>query len=386
MTIVKNFPRVALLAVCVAGFATFAIPQQTASNSPKSVTPKTALLILSKHDHTLAIVDPADLRVVARIPVGDDPHEVIASSDGHTAYVSNYGFGQFHTLAVIDLIGQEAEPQIDLGALRGPHGLTFVQGKVWFTAEAAKAIGSYDPGSGKINWIMGTGQNRTHMIYVFPDAEKILTTNLSSATFTILEHTEGQAGGPPPGPPTSGVGPQGTGAPGWQGAGVPPPGMRGPGGPPPGPPSGDWNETVIPLGRGSEGFDVSPDGKQAWVANAWDGTVSVIDIEAKKVTATLQANARGANRLKFTPDGAKALISAGAELVVFDVATRKELKRIHIGRAGGGGVLVQPDGQRAYVAFAGDGFVSVIDLKTLEVIAKIDAGANPDGLAWAVQQ
>ena len=89
--------------------------------------------------------------------MGDDPHEVVASSDGQTAYVSNYGFGQFHTLAVIDLIGQEAEPQIDLGALRGPHGLTFVQGKVWFTAEAAKAIGSYDPGSGKINWIMGTG-------------------------------------------------------------------------------------------------------------------------------------------------------------------------------------------------------------------------------------
>ncbi len=375
MTIEKNFSRAALLAVCVAGFAALAIAQQTTSNAPKSATPKTALLVLPKQDHTLAIVDPADLHVVARVPVGDDPHEVVASADGHTAYVSNYGFGQFHTLAAIDLIGQEAEPQIDLGALRGPHGLTFVQGKVWFTAEAAKAIGGYDPGSGKINWIMGTGQNRTHMIYVFPDAKKILTTNVSSATFTILEHTEGQAGGPPP-----------TGTPVWQGAGVPPPGMRGPGGPPPGPPGGDWNETVIPVGRGSEGFDVSPDGKQAWVANAWDGTVSVIDIDAKKVTATLQANARGANRLKFTPDGSKALISAGAELIVFDVATQKEIKRIRIGRAGGGGVLVQPDGQRAYVAFAGDGFVAVIDLKTLEVVGKIDAGGNPDGLAWAVQQ
>ena len=42
---------------------------------------------------------------MARVPVGDDPHEVVASSDGHTAYVSNYGFGAFHTLAVVDLIG-----------------------------------------------------------------------------------------------------------------------------------------------------------------------------------------------------------------------------------------------------------------------------------------
>jgi YVTN family beta-propeller protein len=331
-------------------------------------------------------VDPADLHVVARVPVGDDPHEVVASSDGRTAYVSNYGFGRFHTLAVIDLVAQQPKPQIDLGALRGPHGLMFQQGKVWFTAEAAKTIGSYDPAGGKIDWIMGTGQNRTHMIYVFPDAKKILTTNVSSATVTILEHTEGQAGGPPPGPPPPGNGPQSTGTQGWQGAGVPPPGARGPVGPPPGPPGGDWNETVIPVGRGSEGFDVSPDGKTAWVANAWDGTISVIDIDAKKVTATLQANARGANRLKFTPDGTRALISAGAELVVVDVASQKEVKRIKIGRAGGGGVLVQPDGQRAFIAFAGDGFVAVIDLKTLEVVGKIDAGANPDGLAWAVEQ
>jgi YVTN family beta-propeller protein len=385
MKIAKNFSRAAVLAVCAAGLATLTIAQ-TASDSTKSATPKTALLVLSKQDHTLAIVDPADLHVVARVPVGDDPHEVVASSDGHTAYVSNYGFGQFHSLAVIDLIAQQPARQIDLGALRGPHGLTFQQGKVWFTAEAAKAIGSYDPASGKIDWIMGTGQNRTHMIYVSPDAKKILTTNVNSATVTILEHTESQAGGPPPSPPPSNSESQGIGTPAWQGAGVPPPGMRGPGVPPPGPPGGDWNETVIPVGRGSEGFDVSPDGRLAWVANAWDGTVSVIDIAARKVTATLRANARGANRLKFTPDGTKALISAGAELVIFDVATQKEVKRLKIGRAGGGGILVQPDGQRAYVAFSGDGFVAVIDLKTLEVVGKIDAGPNPDGLAWAVQQ
>jgi len=320
--------------------------------------------VLSKKDQTLAIVDPATLHVVGRVPVGDDPHEVIASSDGHTAYVSNYGFGAFHTLAVVDLLAQHEEPQIDLGALRGPHGLAFEQGKVWFTAEAAKAIGSYDPGSGKVNWIMGTGQNRTHMLYVFPDAQRIMTTNVNSATVTLLEHTDGPAGGPPP----------------------PPPGAQGGRRTIPGPPGGDWKETVIPVGGGAEGFDVSPDGKQAWVANAWDGTISVIDVAEKKVTATVQANARGANRLKFTPDGQRVLISAGPELVVFDVAAQKEVKRLRIGHGGGGGILVQPDGQRAYVAFSEDGFVAVVDLKTLEVVGKVDAGPNPDGLAWAVRK
>jgi DNA-binding beta-propeller fold protein YncE len=342
-------------------------------------TPSSALLVLSKQDHTLAIVDPATLKPLARIPVGDDPHEVVASADGRTAYVSNYGFGRFHTITVIDVAGQKPKGVIELGALRGPHGLDFLKDKVWFTAEASKAIGSYDPATDKIDWIMGTGQNRTHMIYVFPDAKKILTTNVSSATVTILEHTEGAAGMSPGVP--HGASPGG----GQPGAGMPPPGTGRPGGPMPGAPGGDWNETVIPVGRGSEGFDVTPDLKQAWVANAGDGTISVIDIDAKKVTATLPANARGANRLKFTPDGKLALMSAGPELVIMDVGTQKEVKRIPIGH-GSGGVLVQPDGERAYVACSPDGYVVVIDMKKLEITGHIEAGGNPDGLAWAVQK
>jgi len=358
------------------GIAAIVLAAVAPAQSRQAPTPNPALLVLSKQDHALAIVDPASLHVVARVPVGDDPHEVVASTDGHTAYVSNYGFGAFHTISVVDLLAQQPEPQIDLGPLHGPHGLAFVRGRVWFTAEAAKVIGSVDSGSRAVNWIMGTGQNRTHMIYVFPDAQEILTTNVNSATVTIFEHTDHPAGMQRP--------PQG--GPNWQGAGLPPPGPRGQGGPPPGPPGGDWNETVIPVGGGSEGFDVTPDGKQAWVANAWDGTISVIDIAAKKVTATLQANARGANRLKFTPDGSRALVSAGPEVIVFDVATQKEVKRLRIGHGGGGGIQMQPDGRRAYVAFAQDGFVAVIDLRTLEVVGKIDAGGNPDGMAWALQQ
>ncbi len=164
-------------------------------------TPSRSLLALSKHDHTLAIVDPKTLQVIARAPVGPDPHEVIASSDGKTAYVSIYGGGRYHALSVIDLVGQKALPDIDTGALNGPHGLFFVGGKVWFTAEGAKAVASYDPASAKIDWIMGTGQNRTHMLYVTADEKQIYTTNVSSATVSILEKVTL----PPMGPPPSGV-------------------------------------------------------------------------------------------------------------------------------------------------------------------------------------
>ena len=320
-------------------------------------TPSPSLLALSKAEQTLSIIDPTTLSVVARVPAGPDPHEVIASDDGKFAYISNYGGGAYNTITPVDLLAQKTLPTIDLGALRGPHGLEFAGGKVWFTAEAAKAIGSYYPATKQIDWILGTGQDRTHMIYVFPGLNPIITSNVNSATISVIEETNSSGTPPPP-----------------------------PGAPRPAPRT-NWSETVIPVGRGSEGFDVSPDEKEIWVANAQDGTISVIDLAAKKVVQTLNASVRGANRLKFTPDGKLAFVSTlgGPDLVVLDATARKEVKRVPIGH-GAAGILMQPDGQRAFVACTPDDYIVVIDIKSLTVTGKINAGKQPDGLAWAVRK
>jgi YVTN family beta-propeller protein len=327
-------------------------------------TPSPALLVLSKRDRTLSIVDPATLQVVARMPSGPDPHEVEASTDGKLAYISNYGGGAYNTITVVDLVAQKTLRAIDLGALHGPHGLDYVGGKLYFTAEANKVFGRYDPATGKVDWIMGTGQDRTHMIAVWKDLSRVVTTNVSSATLSIFEVS---AGGPGPGGPPPGGPPQG--------------------GPPPPPRTPQWTQTVVAVGRGSEGFDVAPGGREIWVANAQDGTASVVDVAAKKVVATLAANVRGANRLKFTPDGKLVLISTlgGSDLAVLDAATRHEVQRVKLGR-GAAGIQMAPDGSRAFVACTPDDYVAVIDLKTLTVAGRIDAGKEPDGLAWAVLQ
>jgi len=306
--------------------------------------PAQSLLVLSKHDLTLSIVDPASLKVIAKAPSGQDPHEVIASTDATRAYISNYGGGSLNTITVIDLVNQKALAPIDLGPLRGPHGLDFVGGKLWFTAEGAKVIGSYDPATAKIDWVFGTGQNRTHMLYVFPDLNRIITTNVSSATISLIEKTTGG-------------------------------------------PRVDWNQTLIPVGRGAEGFDLSPDRKEIWAANAQDGTVSIVDANAKKVLQTVDADVRGANRLKFTPDGKRVLVSTlgGPNLTVIDVSSRQVVKRIPIGK-GAAGILMHPDGAKAYVACTPDDYVTVIDLHSLAVAGRFEAGGNPDGLAWAVRR
>jgi DNA-binding beta-propeller fold protein YncE len=148
----------------------------------------------------------------------------------------------------------------------------------------------------------------------------------------------------------------------------------------------DWNQTVIPVGKGDEGFDVTPDGHELWTADAQDGTISIVDVAGKKRVATLDAKVFGANRLKFTLDGKLALISSlrGGDLVIYDVAARKESKRVPIGH-GAAGIQMQPDGARAFIACGPDNYVAVLDLKTLEVVGHIDAGGEPDGMAWAVR-
>ena len=316
-------------------------------------TPRRALLALSKDDHTLAIVDPANLRIVARVPIGPAPHEVIASSDGKTAYSSNYNGTGYPLISVVDLVNQKALPAIDTGALTETHGLAYVGGKLWFTAQGSKAVARYNPRTGKIDWIMGTGQDRTHMIYVTPDEKHVYTTNPGSGTVTIMDRFPVPK---PPGQPAAGA-------------------------------EVDWKETVIRVGRGDEGFDVSPDGKELWTADAQDGTLSIIDLDSRKVVNTVDAKIVGSNRLEFTPDGKYVLISdlRGPDLYIYNAATRTEVKRVPIGH-GAAGILMDPVAHRAFIACSPDNYIVVFDLKTFKVTGHLNVGGQPDGMAWAIRQ
>ena len=306
-------------------------------------TPSPLLLVLEKDDKALAIVDPEHLQVIGRVTAGDDPHEIVASDDGKFAYISNYGAfsSPLHTLSVVDLTARKTLPQVDLGALLAPHGLAMANRRVYFTAEGSKAIGSYDPSSGRIDWTLGLGQNRTHMLVVSQDGSRIYTSNVNSDTISMLDRDK----------------------------------------------SGDvsgWVETNIRVGKGPEGFDVSPDSKEMWAANSHDGTVSIIDLASRKVTQTLDLHTKMANRLKFTPDGKRVLISdlRTGDLVILDSTTRNEIKRVSVGH-GAAGILIVPDGSRAFVAASPDHSVAVIDLKTLSLAGRIATGSGPDGMAWA---
>ena len=306
--------------------------------------PSLHLIVLNKDANQLAIVDPAQRNVLATIATGEAPHEVAVSEDGRWAYVANYGgFGPNakpgHTISVIDLVNRKETETVDVAPLRRPHGIEYAEGDVWFTAELDRAIARWNPETKKLAWLMGTGQNRTHMIFLTKRVSTIVTSNIQSDTISVFEKSNDATG---------------------------------------------WSVTVVRVGKGPEGGAISSDEKEFWAANSGDGSVSIVDLATKKVTQTIDVGTQHSNRLQFSPDGKLVLVSdiPTGDVVVVNVATRKVIKRVHVGK-NTEGILMAPDGKVAYVAAAADDKVVIVDLKKLEVAGEIATGKGPDGMAWA---
>jgi YVTN family beta-propeller protein len=309
-----------------------------------STLPSPALLVAEKRGGLLGVVDATTLQVIAHVPAAPSPHEV--ATDGRFAYVSTQG-GPLIT--VIDLATLKPADSIDVGAIGQVHGLTVQGGKLYFTSERARTVARYDPQTRRIDWLFGGGQGRTHMVVVTAEGSKVFTTNIASGSLSMIERVE----------PTAGRG--------GRGAATQP----------------DWTITAITTGAGAEGIALSPDEKTVWTANVPARSLSVVDVATKQLVATIPVTTTYTNRLVFTPDGRHVLATdlRGPELTVFDAATHKELKRLVVG-GGTEGLLVEPNGRRAFISSPPQNKVVVIDLQTLTVSGEIAGLDGPDGLAW----
>ncbi len=315
-----------------------------------------SLLVVTKQSRVLSIIDAKTLEVTAQVPIGEDPHEVVVLPDNKTAYVSHFGEGTLSTFAVVDLVHAKALPDISIAPLKGPHGFALVGNDLWFTVDKNKAIAELDLATNKVINILGTGQDRTHMIWANADASKIIASNAVSGTLSIFDARIDKPMIVPGSPPA-------------------PASYTSPG----------YKHTLVPTGPLAEGFAVSPDHKDVWVGDA-AGKIHIIDLATDSVRESFDAGTIGANRLAFTPDGQYVVVTQkrGKDLVVIDAKTHAIAYRIPIEENGASGIQMQPDGARVFIACPRDQFVAVVDLKRMKRIATIDAGREPDGLGWWV--
>jgi YVTN family beta-propeller protein len=298
------------------------------------------LVVLNKTDATLSIIDPATMKVTASVATGEGPHEVVLSADGKTAYVANYGAQTpGSTLSVIDVTTAKETRRVDLSPLLRPHGLQMIGGKLYFTAEVNRAIARFDPATNKVDWIMGSGQNGTHMVAGSADQKKFYTANIGSDSVTAFEF----AASPP----------------------------------------SQSKITHIPIGKQPEAIDLSPDGKEVWAGLNAEGMVEIVDTATYKSVAKVNIGGRP-YRVKFTPDGKSVICTMlpTKEILIIDAATRKETKRIKL-ESTPMGIVFSADGKTAFVTVGGPDAVLKINLDTGEVTGRVETGKVPDGVAVA---
>ncbi|NNL65992.1 MAG: YncE family protein [Myxococcales bacterium] len=302
------------------------------------------LAVVEKFDDRVAIVDVPSGEVVARFPVGHGPHEVVATRDGARLFVSDYGnlrtdLGR--SLHVVEVASGTVR------ALRAPpfvnpHGLALSpDGRrllATFQWPGPEAVLEFDAASGALRSVHGTGQKLTHMVAFTPDGARVLATAIAAGTLSIVEPGTGRI-------------------------------------------------RSVATGAGAADVAVTPDGRFAWVPNEDADSVSVVDLAAARVVATLPAGGRRPVRVEITPDGGEAWVTlfGDSKVAVFDArapALRETLTLPDAPGDGAIGLTLSPDGRRAYVAQMHTDRVHVIDTATRRIEATLALGRGPDGLAW----
>ena len=303
------------------------------------------LLVAQKGDKSLAIVDPAEGKVIADVAEGGTTgHEVTASPDGRLAYVpiyGNSGVGKPGTdgtkMVVIDLASHKIVGSVDFGHGVRPHLPVFgpKDGLLYVTTELDKTISIIDPKTLKIIGTIPTGQPESHMLAISHDGRRGYTANVGPGTVSVLDMQAHKT------------------------------------------------LKVIPISRNTQRISITPDDRWVFTADQTKPQMAVIDTATKEVKHWIPIAATGYGSAA-TPDGKYLLVALPDvnQVAVIDVGTMKVARNIDVA-AYPQEVLVTPDGKTAYVSCMHANKVGVIDLAAGKMTGTIATGNETDGLAWA---
>ena len=327
-----------------------------AASAPSLIQADT-LVVLNKSEATASLIDLETGKVRATLPTNFGPHEAATSPDGRLALVGNYGSREKpgSSLTLIDVPAAKVIKTIDLGEYQRPHGMLFLPDgrRALVTAEGNKVLLEVDVEKGTVLNAFATEQDVSHMVEVALGGRKAFVANIGSGTVTVIDLEKGTV-------------------------------VR-----------------TIATGDGAEGITASIDGKEIWVTNRSVDTISVIDAESLEILAQIPC-ASFPIRAKATPDGKHVLVSCArsADIAVLDAASRKEVRRIpqdlravdtgdrlfgdQFGESSVPiGIVIHPDGKKAWVAHTNADVVAEIDLTSWKIVRLLEAGREPDGMAYS---
>ncbi len=297
------------------------------------------IIVTNKEPSTATIIDAASGRVLATLPTGNGPHEVVLSKDGRIAVVTDYfgTTGPGNTLTVIDVPARRVVRTISLGQYTRPHGIVYLPGDslVAVTSESTQNVVIVAVASGEIRRAISTTHPGSHMVGVTADGQRAWTGDMGSHTVSELDLVSGT------------------------------------------------HLRSIPVPAQPEAINVTPDGREVWVGSNHDFKVSVVDSRTGSVT-TVADSIGWPYRVLFTPDLSVVILPdlRKDQVRFLERSTRRELSRLSLPGAGPQGVTITPDGRYLLESLSTQARIVVIDMSTRTIAGYIPAGKTPDGIAY----
>lgn len=295
------------------------------------------LLIGNKGEDTLSFVDLASGKELGRSPTGRMPHEIAISPDGTQAAVVAYG-GK--TIDLFDIATRAKLKTIDLSPNEGPHGIAWLKdGRIVATTERSQSIAVVDPVAGAVTASIKTDQQGTHMVAVSEDRNIAFTANIGSGTVSVIDLASARK-------------------------------LR-----------------DIAVGGRPEGIALSPDDLTLWVGDLEGSRVQIFDTATYDLLGEVKTGGIPI-RVAASPDGKWIITSnnQAGSLTIIDAEKRQHVRDVTLSgnrEAGQVTILFSSDGKRIYAAETGVDVVAEVELASGEVLRRLPAGKNGDGLAIA---
>lgn len=280
------------------------------------------IFVSNEKGGTVTVINGADFKVTATIPIGKRPRGVHASPDGKTLYVA--------------VSGTPIEPPPKLDANGNPifekgHDDDDDEKK---SDKSADGIALVDIAQKKFLRKIPAGSD-PEQFCLSTDGKRLFISNEDTGTATVLDASNGKV------------------------------------------------ITFVPVSREPEGVGVRPDGKVFYVTCETAGDVFAIDAEAYKVIGQIRVGLRPRS-IVFLPDGSRGFVpseSAG-ELSLIDTVNQKLIKTVALPKGTRPQCLqISADGKKVYAGGGRSGTVAVVDAETLATLNTIKVGTRPWGIA-----
>lgn len=322
----------------IAAVLVTAVPDSVVLAPTTSSQADALVVVVNQRRQDATIYEVSSGRVVAKVELGIEPHEITVAPNGRTLAIAglNEGMRRNRNLLLLDLTTRHLR-RVELG-LRGPHGVAFISDSLLLVSAMFDTSVAYvDVPSGSVTRVIGGFASDPYLLHFARSSNRAYVSSPRTSVITEIDVASARK-------------------------------LR-----------------IFQVDDSPAGMAVSPDGKEVWGA-VWrqevGGGLAVIDLAQGAVVATV-AGVTQPRRVTFSANGNRVFVSDRQHLRIIDRAKRQVIGSVALGEnAGGSGVSCSPDAARCYVATSQSGEIVEVDVNAFKVLRRFPAESRADGIIY----